>query len=267
MKKIAELMNLSGRRVLITGANGGIGHKIAETIAELGGDLILVDMPESDYQPLLTKINQYWNVDIDCYDCDLESESQRKNLINRVFDGGKGLDVLINNAGFVGTSNLQGWVTDFDKQTVETWRRAIEVNLTAAFDLSQGFTPLLKSTGQGSIINIASIYAVSAPDYALYDETTMGNPAAYGASKAGLLQLTRWLSTTIAPDIRVNAMSPGGVFRNQPENFVKRYEDRTPLKRMAVEDDFKGIIAFLASDMSAYMTGQNLLVDGGWTTW
>ena len=95
----------------------------------------------------------------------------------------------------------------------------------------------------------------------------MANPAAYAASKGGLLQLTRWLATTLAPKIRVNAISPGGIARNQPSSFVERYEARTPLGRMATEDDFRGAIAYLASDMSTYVTGQNLRVDGGWCSW
>ena len=95
----------------------------------------------------------------------------------------------------------------------------------------------------------------------------MGNPAAYAASKGGLIQLTRWLSTTLGPDIRVNTISPGGIFRNQPKEFVRRYKDRTPLKRMATEEDLKGATAYFASELSSYVTGQNILVDGGWTTW
>ena len=95
----------------------------------------------------------------------------------------------------------------------------------------------------------------------------MGNPAAYAASKGGLLQLTQWLSTVLAPDIRVNAITPGGVSRGQPEVFQRRYIEKTPLKRMAIEEDFKGAIAYLASDLSAYVTGQNIIVDGGWTAW
>jgi NAD(P)-dependent dehydrogenase (short-subunit alcohol dehydrogenase family) len=95
----------------------------------------------------------------------------------------------------------------------------------------------------------------------------MGNPAAGAVSKGALIQLTRWLATTVAPDIRVNAISPGGIFRNQPESFVKRYAERTPLARMATEDDLRGAIAFLASDLSLYVTGQDLAVDGGWGVW
>jgi NAD(P)-dependent dehydrogenase (short-subunit alcohol dehydrogenase family) len=267
MKKISDLMNLKGRSALITGATGCIGQEISLTIAELGGDLLLVDRPGSDYSLIRQKILDNWDVNIDCVDCDLEDENSRNRLIDGVIKHNKNIDILINNAAFVGDSNLDGWVDDFCKQSVKTWNRALEVNLTAAFHLSQAFTPLLKNNNKGSIINISSIYGVVAPDFSVYEGTDMGNPAAYSVSKGGLIQLTRWLSTTIAPEVRVNCISPGGVWRNQPSVFVERYESKTPLGRMATEEDFKGIIAYLASDLSAYVTGQNIIVDGGWTTW
>ena len=162
---------------------------------------------------------------------------------------------------------MQGWGVPFEEQTVDTWRRAIEVNLTSVFHLCQGLAPLLKVSPGASIINIGSIYGTLGPDWSLYDGTVMANPAAYAASKGGLIQLTRWLATTMAPTVRVNAVSPGGIFRNQPGAFVQRYAARTPLDRMATEDDFRGTIAYLASDLSRYMTGQNLAVDGGWGVW
>ena len=127
--------------------------------------------------------------------------------------------------------------------------------------------PALRASGHGSIIHISSLYGVVGPDMRLYEDTAMGNPAAYGASKGGLIQLNRWLSTVLAPEIRVNAISPGGLWRGQPEAFVGRYVARTPLGRMGTEEDFKGAAAFLASDASAYITGQNLVVDGGFTAW
>ena len=116
-------------------------------------------------------------------------------------------------------------------------------------------------------MNIGSIYGVVGPDMSLYDGTKMGNPAAYAVSKGGLIQLTRWLSAVLAPNIRVNCISPGGVFRNQPESFVSKYLERTPLKRMGTEEDFKGAILYFASGLSSWVTGENLLVDGGWTAW
>jgi NAD(P)-dependent dehydrogenase (short-subunit alcohol dehydrogenase family) len=264
---IAALMSLRNRRALITGATGNIGRVIALTLAELGADLLLVDRPGSDYTGVTGEIEKNWTVRIEQIDCDLEAQDDREQLIETVRNQSGGLDVLVNNAAFVGASELAGWSTDFERQSIETWRRALEVNLTASFDLTKGLAPLLKQSKGGSIINIASIYGRYAPDYRLYEGTEMGNPAAYAASKGGLIQLTRWLATTLAPKVRVNAISPGGVFRNQPDTFVRRYENRTPLGRMATEDDFRGAVAYLASDLSLYVTGQNVAVDGGWGIW
>ena len=264
---VQKLMNLEGRRALITGATGGLGSVMADTLAELGADLILVDLPGADFSTLKKLLEDNWGIKVWSYHCDLEQNSQRQELVDYVKNDHDILDILINNAAFVGTSKLSGWSTNFESQTVETWQRALEVNLTAPFHLCQALTSLLNKSNKASIINIGSIYGHYGPDWRLYDETDMANPAAYGASKGGLLQFTRWLSTTLAPSIRVNAISPGGIYRNQPDLFVKRYESRTPLQRMGTEDDFKGITAYLSSDMSSYVTGQVFFVDGGWGVW
>lgn len=267
MTTISELSNLKGRRALITGSTGALGRVMADTLAELGADLVLVDRPGSDFDDLIVSLTERWDANVECQVCDLEQQTQRTELMASLKDSGKGLNILINNAAFVGTSDLHGWGVPFEQQTVETWRRALEVNLTAIFHLCQGLTPLLKEAQGAGIINIASIYGMYGPDWSLYEGTSMNNPAAYGASKGGLIQFTRWLATTIAPNIRVNAISPGGIFRNQPETFVQRYEAKTPLGRMATEEDFRGVVAYLASDLAKYVTGQNLIVDGGWGVW
>ena len=267
MASVAGLMSLKGRTALVTGATGGLGRVIAATLAEQGADLILVDRPGADYAPLVEQIEREWQVAVRPIDCDLERQDDRLRLIESVKAAQGGLSVLVNNAAFVGTSSLTGWVTDFEHQTVETWRRALEVNLTAVFDLAQGLAPLVRQGPGGSIINIGSIYGSYGPDYRLYEGTALGNPAAYAASKGGVIQLTRWLATTLAPHVRVNAISPGGVFRGQPASFVERYEARTPLGRMASEDDIRGALAYLASDLSSYVTGHVLAVDGGWGIW
>jgi len=260
-------MNLSGRRAIVTGANGNLGRVIVSTLAELGADVILVDLPGKQMQVFADETSETWSVKAQCLACDLESELDRNNLISELKGSALGVDILVNNAAFVGDTNLTGWIDDFEKQSLETWRRALEVNLTSAFHLCQALTPDLKKSDGGSIINIASIYGQYGPDWRLYEGANMGNPAAYGASKGGLIQLTRWLATTIAPDVRVNSISPGGIYRGQPKEFVSKYSNRTPLGRMAVEDDFKGAVAFLSSDLSAYVTGQILRVDGGWGEW
>jgi NAD(P)-dependent dehydrogenase (short-subunit alcohol dehydrogenase family) len=267
MTTLKELSNLQGRRALITGAAGHLGKVFADTLAELGSDLILVDLPGLNLEELSSDIGERWGIKVFTKYCDLELANQRAELINWLNESAEPLHILVNNAAFAGTTDLSGWSVPFEEQSVETWRRALEVNLTAIFHLCQGLTPLLKKVKGSSIVNIASIYGANGPDWSLYEDTNMSNPAAYGASKGGLIQLTRWLATTIAPEVRVNSISPGGIFRNQPELFVKRYLEKTPLRRMASEDDIRGAIAFLASDMSRYVTGQNLVVDGGWGTW
>ena len=267
MTTIKELSNLKGRTALITGAAGNLGKVFADSLSELGANLLLVDLPGSNLEELSSFLINRWGVKVQYKFCDLELASNRVELITWVNDTLQPLHILVNNAAFVGTADLPGWSVPFEEQSIEIWRRAIEVNLTAIFDVCKGLSPLLKSTGSASIINIASIYGFLAPDWSLYEDTQMGNPAAYSASKAGLIQLTRWLSTTVGPEIRVNSISPGGINRGQSSEFISRYSARTPMGRMAVEDDFRGAIAYLASDLSKYVTGHNLIVDGGWGTW
>lgn len=267
MPTLKELMDMQGRRGLITGASGWLGRMMADTLIELGAELVLVDRPGSQLQETADALAARWGVAVEGLICDLEDDVQRADMMRTLIKTGRPLHVLINNASFVGTSGLTGWSVPFEQQGLKAWRRAMEVNLTAAFDLCHGLAPLMRESGQASIVNIASIYGEYGPDWRLYEGTAMANPAAYAVSKGGLLQLTRWLATTLAPNIRVNAISPGGIARGQPEVFVGRYEARTPLARMATEDDFRGAIAYLASGLSAYVTGQNLSVDGGWGVW
>lgn len=267
MKSIKQLMDLSGRTALVTGGAGHIGMAFCETLAEAGASVAVLDIDPARTKECAARLISRYGVKamglaIDLADTDavIAAPAQVAGVLG-------GLGILVNCAGFVGTSGLKGWITPFEEQSVDTWRAALEVNLTAPFALIQAATPLLRASGHGSVVNIGSTYGVVGPDMSLYEGTAMGNPAAYAASKGGLTQLTRWLATTLAPDIRVNCISPGGVERGQPEPFADRYVARTPLARMGTEEDMKGALLYLASDLSAYVTGQNLLVDGGWTAW
>ena len=266
-KSLRELMNLEGRAAIITGGAGHIGSVMAEALAELGASIILLDVSQEQTAKTAQRIHETCGVATLPHVVDL-SDTEVIRRVPEIADKHFGrLDILVNCAAMVGSLDLQGWTSTFEAQDVTVWRNALEVNLTAPFVLTQACAKLLAATGHGSVINVSSIYGMVGPDWSLYAETKMGNPAAYGASKGGLLQLTRWLATTLAPRIRVNAITPGGVYRDTPEPFLSRYKARTPLGRMATEEDFKGAIAYLASDLSAYVTGQNLVVDGGWTAW
>ena len=267
MKTLEELSNLKGRRALITGAAGGLGQIFAETLAELGADLILVDLPGTDLTSLAKELNVGWKVSAEVIFCDLESQNQRLGLIQQVVTSERELNILVNNAALVGSLDLKGWSVPFEEQSIDTWRRATEINLTAVFDLCQGLFPSMKNARGANVVNIASIYGSYGPDWSLYKDTEMGNPAAYAATKGGLIQFTRWLATTISPAVRVNSISPGGVLRDQPKSFQNRYESKVPMARMASEQDFKGALAFLSTDLSAYVTGHILEVNGGWGVW
>lgn len=267
MVKLKELMDMRGRRVLVTGATGALGRVIVDCLAELGSEVIIADLPGADFAGVCSSLEKRWGANAQHLACDLESQAERDRLVASVLAEGRPLDGLINNAAFVGTSDLKGWALPFEQQSVETWRRAFEVNLTAAFDLCKQLSGALRASPSASVINIGSIYGLHGPDWSLYEETGLSNPAAYAASKGGLLQLTRWLATTLAPQVRVNSISPGGIARGQDPSFVQRYGARTPLGRMATEDDMRGAIAYFASDLSRYVTGQNLSVDGGWGAW
>lgn len=260
------LSSINNKKILITGAAGNLGSMMSYFLGALGARLILIDNSKSKINILRKKLLDE-KINFNIYHCDLEIENERKILIKKLHKKFKNLDILINNAGFVGNNKLEGWNTIFEKQSLKTWRRAIEVNLTSPFHLIQSLKKMLENSKNSSVINISSIYGELGPKWHLYEDSNMGNPAAYAASKGGLAQLTRWLAVTLAPNIRVNSICLGGVFNNQPKTFIKKYEDEVPLNRMADKEDLLGAIILLSSDMSNYITGQSIVVDGGWSSW
>lgn len=265
MRSLKELMNLSGRVAAITGGAGHIGSSMAEALAELGAAIVVIDIQAEATEQVAAMLHTNYSVETLPLVVNVEHEAQLLTVPGMVTERFGRLDILINCAVLLGP--VPGYAVPIEQQRIDTWRRALEINLTAPFILTQACLPLLRASGHGSVINIGSIYGEVGPDMSLYEGTEMGNPAAYGATKGGLAQLTRYFATMLAPDIRVNMIVPGGVWREQPEAFHKRYVARTPMHRMAIEEDFKGAAAYLASDLSAYVTGQMLRVDGGWSVW
>jgi NAD(P)-dependent dehydrogenase (short-subunit alcohol dehydrogenase family) len=254
------------KTVLITGAAGHIGRKFCEDFSTLGGRCILVDKDRKILDAIVESLKPVEEGDHFAIEADLGDAAIRKECIKVVKNKFKKLDILVNNAAFTGDTVLEGWLGNFEEQSIDAWESALSINLTACFDLSKSLTPLLRQVNDSSILNLGSIYGMVGPDMSIYDDTKMGNPVAYAASKGGLLQMTRWLSTVLAPDIRVNSVSPGGVIRGQPDIFLEKYCSRTPLRRLATEQDISNGMLFLVSSLASYITGHNLVIDGGFTS-
>lgn len=267
MRPLSALTDMTGRRAVIAGGAGHIGRAAAEAFAELGAAVVLLDLEAERTAAAAAAVAERFGGEATGLAVDLEDEADLCRAAEAIGTRFGTVDVLVNAAALVSSMPLEGWTTPFEQQSAATWRRALEVNLTAPFVLVQALIGPLRRSGHGAVINVGSIYGMVGPDLGLYEGTGMGNAAGYAASKGGLLQLTRWLATVLAPEVRVNALTPGGVWRNQPEAFHARYKARTPLGRMGAEEDMKGAFAYLGSDLSAYVTGQNLVVDGGWTIW
>lgn len=257
-----ELFSLSGRRILVTGAAGHLGRELCRYLVDDGAMVLATDIDENGLEALKLELDPGGQALV-TFTCDLSDEDQRASLAEAVSTEVSALDGVVFAAAFVGTSDLEGWNVEFSDQSLSTWRKALELNLTAPFHLCQLFEPLLLRGAGPSMVTVGSIYDSLAPDWSLYADLDMSNPAAYASSKGGLLQLTRWLATTLAPTIRVNSVSPGGINRRQPPDFVTRYEQKTPLGRMAWEVDVVAAVAFLLSGASSYITGIALPVRGG----
>jgi len=268
MRTLNQLQDLTGCWALITGGAGHIGKMACQTLLEQGASVILLDRHHDALVAAKESFSLSNHQKVEVIDCDLAQESAIRAAIKSVAEITSGqLHIVINNAAFVGTDKLTGWCVPFEQQSFETFNACLDVNLSAPFLISQLCLPLLKAHDHAvkSVINISSIYGVVGPQMVMYEGTDMGNPAAYAASKAGLMQLTKWMACTVAPAVRVNNIVLGGVFRGQDPAFLEKYHQRVPLGRMAIEEDVKGAIAYLSSQLSNYMTGQSLILDGGWT--
>jgi NAD(P)-dependent dehydrogenase (short-subunit alcohol dehydrogenase family) len=267
MRSVHSLLDLRGRRALITGGAGYIALAVEEALIELGCKIALLDLNMADCQKRAKALNGIKKGSALPFACDLASEDQTRSVARAAIKKMGGLDILIHMAAYGGDTRFPGWVVPYPQQTTEAFDRALKVNLSSAFTISQEARAALEKSKHGSIILFGSTYGIVGGNHGLYKGTDMGNPVGYGASKGGLIHMAQCLATVMAPKIRVNALSPGGVFSGQPKVFVDRYVEKTPLGRMAEIEDMKGAVAFLASDASAYMTGQNLVIDGGWTAW
>lgn len=268
--------DLTGRVAVITGGAGMLGVKHGEAIAELGGIPVLVDLNEDVARQKAQALATQFNTRALGMSCDITSPEAVRALDRRLKDEFGGVDILINNAAVNPKVESGISAKDFSRLEnfpLETWNRDVAVGLTGPFLCSQVFGAGMAAKGKGVIVNIASFYGLIAPNQKLYrieglpDDQQPMKPISYTVVKAGLIGMTSYLATYWPGKVRVNALAPGGIYNGQPEEFLARFRGVAPMARMGGQDEFKGALAFLASDASSYMTGQTVAVDGGATCW
>ena len=271
-----DVFDLSGRVAVITGGAGLLGARHAEAIASAGGTPVLVDIDGGAAVHRAAVVASDWGVAASGDQADITSADAVRALLGRVLERHGHVDILINNAA--NNPKMEaGAGVDFSRLehlTLAQWSADLAVGLTGAFLCSQVFGTEMARQRRGVILNVASDLAVIAPDQRLYRDPSKPadqqpvKPVTYSVVKSGLVGLTRYLATYWCDQgVRANAISPGGVYNGQPDDFVARLTQLIPLGRMAGADEYKGAVLFLCSDASSYMTGQNLIIDGGRSTW
>lgn len=259
MRTSAELFRLDGKVALVSGGTGIVGGPITEALSEAGATVIVASRDAKRCRDFAETLGGR-GLKAEGERLDLSSEIEIVELRDRILQRHGRLDILFNNA----VARAGG---DLRHMTAQQWEQSMQVNSTGLFLACQIFSEPMQAQRSGSIINVSSIYGMVGPDFSIYEGTTLSNPVNYAFAKGGVIGLTRYLASFLGPfSVRVNCISPGG-FRTDdtPEVFVRNYNRRTLLGRMAVEEDIKGPAVFLASDASAYVTGQNIPIDGGWT--
>lgn len=270
-----SLFSLQHQTAIVTGALGLIGREHCHALANAGAHVVVTDLDHEAAEEFAATLQRTSGQAAVGIGADITDPASVRALLDRSIDVFGRIEVLVNNAAINDmvedpVSALEA--SRFENYPLELWRKCLDVNVTGMFLCSQVIGTHMAERGTGSIINIASTYGVVAPDQSLYrrrDGTQMiYKSAVYPTTKGAVLSFSRFLAAYWGEaGVRVNTLSPGGVANGQDDEFVANYSRRTPLGRMAAPSDYHGAIVFLASDASRYMTGANLLVDGGWTAW
>lgn len=270
--RAASLFNLTGRVAIVTGGGGLLGYYHGDILAAAGAHVVLLDLPASDPAARARQLTEAHSVECIGLCADITEESSLVEASAQILKTFGRIDILINNAANnpkVEDSKGSSW-SRLENLPLEVWDADIRVGLTGAFLCSRIFGAEMVKRRSGVIVNVASDLAVIAPDQRLYrvdglpEDKQPVKPVTYSVVKTALIGLTRYLATYWADsNVRVNAISPGGVFNSQPDTFIQKLKQLIPLQRMANRDEYQGAILFLCSDASSYMTGSNLIVDGG----
>jgi NAD(P)-dependent dehydrogenase (short-subunit alcohol dehydrogenase family) len=262
----STLFDLSGRGALVAGGAGALGEVICRELGSQGAGVLVCDLDQARCEAVARTIPGKTPRQHRGLGADLSTEAGCAAAAGW-FAKDRRLDIVVHCIGLISAVPLAGYAVPFEQESLAAWEIALRVNLTSGFLLAKAVHERLRKSPNASFILVGSIYGVMGPKMSLYEGVDMENPVAYGASKGGLIQLMRYLATKWAPQVRVNCVSPGGIRRGQSQAFIERYERLTPLGRMATEADVAAPVVFLASDAARYITGHNLLVDGGWTAW
>lgn len=241
-------IRLNKKIIIVTGGDGLLGKSIVSRLKSEGAICINFELEKET------------SIDLSYVNCDITNEFSIDKAISIVIEKYGRIDGLVNNA----YPRTLDWGKKFEDIELESWRKNVDWQLNSYFYISQRVSSYMAGRNEGTIVNIASIYGVIAPDFRIYEGTEMTMPAAYSAIKGGLISLTRYMASYLGPkQIRVNSISPGGIFDFQDKEFVKKYENKVPLRRMGTNEDISPSVVFLLSDESKYITGQNLIIDGG----
>ena len=272
-KNFKDLFNLTNRTAVVTGGLGILGKKFIEGLASCGANLAIVDLDEKLCSEYSDFVKEQYKINCIAVGCDVSIPSNVDKAVNRIEKELGSIDILLNNAATKG-KNIEDFFKNLSDYKLETWREVMSVNLDGMFLFAQAAGSLMAKRKFGSIIQISSIYGPDmAPDQDIYlDSHYLGmpinTPAVYSASKGGVIGLTKYLAAYWGKDnVRVNSISPGGILSGQNEQFINNYSKRVPMKRMANAEEMIGASIFLASDASSYITGQNIYIDGGLSSW
>ncbi len=271
---ISKLFDLKNKNIVITGSSGLLGTQYAKILSAAGANLILLDIDMKNNKKLEENLVRKYKNKSRSYQIDISNQKELKELSKVILTHFKKIDGLINNAAYTSKNARVNSDNDFNGKfenfPLAVWQESIDINLSGAFFCSQIFGEIMSKQKKGVIVNIASTYGLVGADQRIYGKSGLNLPVSYAASKGAIVNLTRYLAAYWhGKNIRVNTLSPGGVIDKTYQNkkFIENYSKKTILGRMAKKDEYDGAILFLMSDASSYMTGSNLVVDGGWTAW
>jgi NAD(P)-dependent dehydrogenase (short-subunit alcohol dehydrogenase family) len=271
--RFKKLFDLSGKTAIVTGGVGILGKQFCSILAEYGANIAVVDIQQKTATTFAAELEALYGIKASGIFCDITNPESVQKMVSDVVDTFGRIDILHNNAASK-SNNLSHFFAPFEEYELSQWDQIIDINLGGMFLVAKHVGKfMVEQNNGGSIIQTSSIYGIMGPDNRIYDgsfylEHQINTPAVYSASKSAVIGLTKYLATYWAnKDIRVNTITPGGIESGQNEVFKQKFSNRVPLQRMGKPHEIAGAVLFLASDASSYVTGQNIIIDGGLSAW